>query len=185
MSIDKALETVPQDRQRLLRTKRDHDQAFDEAIAQARATLCITSGWINDRAMHRRRIAAIREATGRGVHVFIVFGYQSGDDEPTLKPDARRAVSELHSHALDALDGRGGSLVIAHRPVHSKVVVRDNDRAIVGSNNWLSNSAFRNEERSVLIDSTAFASLVRDDVMRMAMDADADTIPRLLGAASG
>lgn len=175
-----ALDAVRENELALLSTKREHNQAIDDAIAQARQTLCITSGWINDRATTPRRVAAIRTATQRGVHVFIVFGFRSRYEEPTLQPDARRVVSALHDLAQETRNTQAGKLVIAHMPVHSKVVVRDDQQAIIGSNNWLSNNAFVNEERSVVINNPAFATRVRDDVMRTAMQADANTIPNLL-----
>lgn len=175
-----ALEAVREDELELLSTKRGHNQALDDAIAQASQSLCITSGWINDRATHPGRVAAIRAATQRGVHVFIVFGYRSGDKEPILKSDARRVVQELYDLALETFRGSSGKLIIAHEPVHSKVVVRDGDLAIIGSNNWLSNNAWKNEERSVVIKNRVFATRVRDDVMRIAQAAAAETIPKLL-----
>jgi phosphatidylserine/phosphatidylglycerophosphate/cardiolipin synthase-like enzyme len=41
---------------------------------------------------------------------------------------------------------------------HEKVLVVDDAYCIIGSNNWLSNSAFRNSERSVLVRIPSFTS---------------------------
>ena len=175
------LEAVPRQELRLLINQEEHKAAFYAAIAKAKETLCITSGWVNDRVVTPPLLGALRKALRRGVHVFIVFGYKSKHEEAVLKPDARRAVESLHKLAQEAARWNRGRLLIAHRPVHAKVVVCDLEAAIIGSNNWLSNSSFVNEERSVVVTDSAFATKMRMDVMEMARRADSNAIPRLLG----
>ena len=170
----------PGSRPMLLETKQEHYDALFDQIRAARTTLCITSGWINDRAVNRDFLNALRAALKRGVLVAIAFGYASKYDPKPLAGDAQRAVEEL-SHIVRATAVNGKPrLFIAIVPIHAKVVVRDAEVAIVSSSNWLSNTAFHNAERGVLLQDAAFALQMQRSVMLLVEDATVDSMDDLL-----
>lgn len=180
----KLLEMVPLSAIKLIGTQKEHEQVLDETIAQAQRSICITSGGINHRAMSSRRVKGIERALKRGVHVFLAFGYQSSREEPKLSRDSYGIVKRLHELSVESQSREGGGkLLLAHVPVHSKLLVRDDSVAVVGSSNWLSNSSFVNMEHSTVIRDRAVAASTRDTVMKIVREADAGTIPRLLAKA--
>lgn len=178
------LEAVPKHRLRLLITKEEHERALYDEIAKANRTLFISSGWMNDRVVNRRLLGALRQALRRGVHVFIVFGYKSKYEEPKLDSSSRRAVQALDRLAQETAGGKGGRLLLAYVGVHAKVVVRDQEVGIMGSHNWLSNSAWVNAERSVVVTDEAFVTEMQQDLALLAREALADSVDRLLGRTS-
>ena len=170
----------PGSRPTLLETKQEHQDALFEQIRSARNTLCITSGWINDRVVNRDFLAALRAALKRGVLVAIAFGYASKHDPQPLASDAERAFKELSRIVRSTAVNGKPRLFIAIVPIHAKVVVRDAEVAIVSSSNWLSNAAFYNAERGVLLQDAAFALQMQRSVMLLVEDATMDSMHALL-----
>jgi hypothetical protein len=172
------------------RPRHTHNRTFNHASLLFNARLSTSlhstrgspkrSGWVNDRVVTSRLLGALRKALRRGVHVFIVFGYKSKYKEISLKSDARNAVGAVHEVARESARWKRGYLLLAHRPVHAKIIVRDEVNAKIGSNNWLSNSSFVNEERSVVVTDGDFVAQVLLDMMQIAWQADSNAIPRLL-----
>lgn len=172
-------------RHELLETKEDHQNALFSSIRRARATLCITSGWMNDRAVNRALLDALGMALERGVLVAVAFGYASKNDPRPLADDAHRALAQLERLGRETAVNDRPRLFVAYVPVHAKVVVRDAEVAIVSSHNWLSNTAFHNAERGVLIEDPTFAAQMRRSVMELVKDASLDSVSQLLQREDG
>lgn len=182
----KLLEMVPREAIKLICTRKEHEQIMDDAIDQAQHTLCITSGWINDNAMNTRRVNGIKKALKRGVLVVLAFGWRDFREEPSLDKRAQQIVEALHKISQESHARKdGGKLVLAHVPVHSKLLVKDETLAVVGSNNWLSNASFKNMEHSTVIQDRTFAASARATIIDIVKGAHAETIPRLLAKARG
>jgi phosphatidylserine/phosphatidylglycerophosphate/cardiolipin synthase-like enzyme len=79
-----------------------------------------------------------------------------------------RALSDLRSLQQKAERyGYRGRIQIGKFPNHEKILVVDDDFVVCGSNNWLSNTGFRNSERSVVVRSPDFARVERERVSKL------------------
>lgn len=174
------LARVPKDAWRFLATEEEHRAALREQVDRASTRLLITSGWMNDAVVNHAFIGRLRSALERGVSVLIVFGYSSKKDRKPLDPRARRALQALVDLAAEHPSPSAGSLVIAHAPVHAKVVVRDRDVALVGSSNWLSNNNYLNAERTIEVRFPEFVDVIAESTARTAHGAEAGVLGRLL-----
>jgi phosphatidylserine/phosphatidylglycerophosphate/cardiolipin synthase-like enzyme len=128
----------------------EHFNVLKRAFAEAKHTVCILSGWIGSPLLNEEIQQLLRAAVKRGVRIFLGFGYEYGSGHE-ISPNAKSALSFVNS--LDS-----SQVMVAKFANHEKVLVVDDAYFIIGSNNWLSNSAFRNSERSVLVRIPSFAS---------------------------
>lgn len=128
----------------------EHFNALMRALTEAKSTVCILSGWIGSPLLNAEIQQLLRAAVKRGVRIFIGFGWESSSGHE-ISPTAKSALSFVRS--LDS-----SQIMIARFANHEKVLVVDDEYCIIGSNNWLSNSTFRNSERSILVRIPSFAS---------------------------
>lgn len=128
----------------------EHFNVLRRAFAEAKSTVCILSGWIGSPLLDAEIQQLIRAATKRGVRIFLGFGWESGSGHE-ITPTAKAALSFVRSLG-------NSRVMVAQFANHEKVLVADDTYFIIGSNNWLSNSTFRNSERSVLVRIPSFAS---------------------------
>lgn len=128
----------------------EHFNALMCALTEAKSTVCILSGWIGSPLLNAEIQQLLRAAVKRGVRIFIGFGWESSSGHE-ISPTAKSALSFVRS--LDS-----SQIMIARFANHEKVLVVDDEYCIIGSNNWLSNSTFRNSERSILVRIPSFAS---------------------------
>lgn len=128
----------------------EHFDRLKRAIAEAKTSVCILSGWIGSPMLDAEIQRLLRAAVKRGVRIFLGFGWESSSGHE-MTPTAKSALSFLGS--LDRT-----RVMVAQFANHEKVLVVDDSYCIIGSNNWLSNSSFRNSERSVLVRIPSFAS---------------------------
>jgi len=109
----------------LLEMKQDHHDALFEQIRAVRHMLCITSGWINDRAVNREFLNALRTALERGVLVSNASGCAPMRDPKPMDLDAQNALEQLSRIVRATVVNGKPRLYIAIVPIHAKVVVRD------------------------------------------------------------
>jgi hypothetical protein len=124
----------------------DHPRYLQEALESASSRLVIVSPWIKRRVVNDSFLGNLRRLLDRGVDVFIGFGFgaDGGDDDQ----DAVRGLERLAKEFPRLTLRRFGDS-------HSKVLIRDEAYAIIGSFNWLSfvgdpDRTFR-DERSLLV----------------------------------
>lgn len=145
-----------------------HATLLRTAIAAARESICVLSGWLSDRVIDGAMIDSLEDALRRGVAVYIGYGYRSWESDE-LRPEAKRALA-----ALEALRNRSsahrGSLHIARFPTHEKLLVQDMDFLACGSHNWLSTSWFGNRQSSVLVRRKDLARFQRDRIRKLVLE---------------
>lgn len=128
----------------------EHFNVLMRAFAEAKNTVCILSGWIGSPLLDAEIQQLLRAAVKRGVRIFLGFGWESSSGHE-ISPTAKSALSFVRSLG-------SSRVMVARFANHEKVLVVDDAYCIIGSNNWLSNSTFRNSERSVLVRIQSFAS---------------------------
>jgi phosphatidylserine/phosphatidylglycerophosphate/cardiolipin synthase-like enzyme len=177
----RALLAVPRAELTPLMGKGEHEKMLFDVLEHATDTVCITSGWINDRVVNGRFLAALKAALRRGVQVFIVFGYQSKQAQrDPMPPDAARALSALMSLRDGAEEWSSGRLLIAYHSNHTKYLVQDADLAVVTSHNWLSNKSFANDEGGVAVRDAAFAEELRRRILAVVKEANAKAVDEMV-----
>lgn len=112
-----------------------HRAKLLEALATAKRRVIIVSPWLNQTAVDLELRNAIDETIGRGVDVWIGYGFGEDDN------DQRRTLEKLNKMQR----GRSGRHLQLHRlsDTHAKVVICDAEFAVTTSFNWLS---FRGRE---------------------------------------
>jgi len=134
----------------------EHFKVLIRAFAEAKNTICILSGWIGSPLLDAEIQMQFRAAVNRGVRIFLGFGWESSSGHE-MSPTAKSALNFVRSFG-------SRRIMVAQFANHEKVLVVDDAYCIIGSNNWLSNSTFRNSERSVLVRIPSFAS---EEAMRV------------------
>ena len=141
----------------------DHYELLKASFASARESVSILSGWIGSPVMDPDVQVVIRSALERGVTVHIGFGWESSSGHE-LSSVAQQAYSFLSSLSTK---GGGKGLILAKFPNHEKILVCDRSFVVIGSNNWLSNRAFKNSERSLRVDSKHYAAIESERVQTL------------------
>jgi len=122
-----------------------HIHELKEAIASATNNLCILSGWISSNVIDNHLITQLKQAAQRGVCIYIGYGWidssgRHSESETTLL--AERKLRDLQTeYPTQVFVGKYAN--------HQKILIKDEEYIIIGSNNWLSNSTFRNNEISI------------------------------------
>ncbi len=134
----------------------EHYGVLKMALSDAKESVEILSGWIGAPLLDPDIQDQMREALGRGVKIRIGFGWESssGHELRGIGKQALDFLLSLRSSFPQLLD-------VAMFPNHEKVLVCDGQWVVIGSNNWLSNKAFRNSERSVFLRDSSFAETER------------------------
>jgi phosphatidylserine/phosphatidylglycerophosphate/cardiolipin synthase-like enzyme len=143
-----------------------HLRVLHQALGEARESICVLSGWVSSAVVDHDFERRLKAALERGVEVHQGYGWKSPDGVERSTKWEEEAKSRLSS-VVEWTRRRGqGRLTIVDFGAppddagnHAKLLVWDRRCAVCGSNNWLSNSKFRNNERSWMISDHAFAAL--------------------------
>ena len=135
---------------------KEHIRELKESILHAKDALYVLSGWISTTVLDVHTIYLLEEAIKRGVNLYIGFGYGSKagecDSLRLLQPEQHKALMELFRlKNTYNQNSNKGSLYLGLFPTHQKILLKDNDFVICGSNNWLSNRYFNNHELSLKV----------------------------------
>ncbi len=135
---------------------KEHIRELKESILHAKDALYILSGWISTTVLDIHTIYLLEEAIKRRVNVYIGFGYGSKAGEckslRLLPPEQHKALMELFKLKNTYNQNTNmGSLYLGLFPTHQKILLKDNEFVICGSNNWLSNRYFNNHELSLKV----------------------------------
>ena len=128
-----------------------HKEALKHSIENAKQRVLVLSGWATSYVIDEVFISDVLKALGRGVEVYIGFGYQNSQqkEKPQHEKLGKAKLRELHKKCVEmSLDEK---LSIFELPNHAKILIKDSDYFICGSFNWLSNKSGRNYERSWVV----------------------------------
>ena len=146
-----ATEAARKSHHEIIRDKQHKTELYD-AIGSANSSLTIVSGWIRSYIVDRNFLRQLEKALARNVNIFIGYGWQKSDGTHDSDDTVTKARQGLDKLAAVASRKRGwGQLIIRETPTHEKVLIKDQDYVICGSNNWLSNKNFKNQEQSIKI----------------------------------
>jgi phosphatidylserine/phosphatidylglycerophosphate/cardiolipin synthase-like enzyme len=144
-----------------------HRELFLEVLRSAQDSIVILSGWATDYAIEKSFRQLLRNALKRGVSVVIGYGYRRKGEKPVqsdYEKNARKTLGELQQWCAE-IDAPG-ALEVFHFPNHSKILIKDDEFAVCGSFNWLSNAGrSHNDERSYVIYNPDFVSSERDEII--------------------
>ena len=165
--IRKNLNKISKSRIEVIETPREHRQKFLEALSTAQETLIILSGWATSYSVNDEFRERLRDCLTRGVNIYIGYGYKRKGEKIEEKDYERRARETLDSLrdwcAVEELKGR---LKVFKYPNHAKTLIKDDEYAINGSFNWLSNiGSSQNEERSWIVYDWDFVTSERDSII--------------------
>lgn len=95
---------------------------------------------------------SIIECLKRGVNIYIGYGYKSSYNNTEKKDFETKAEEDLKNLVkTSSKDNLKGKIYLAEYKNHSKILICDDDYAVCGSFNWLSNAKGQNIERSYVI----------------------------------
>lgn len=142
---------------------REHWKELKHAITSARNEVVILSGWISSNVLDRDLLQLIERRIRDGVTFFFGYGWRNSKGEHAGFESTDSAIQALKRLTLKHPE----NIFIHSFPNHEKLLIKDRDYVICGSNNWLSNRGFRNSERSVKIFSTHLAATETERIKRM------------------
>ncbi len=124
------------------------------AIKSAKKVIIILSGWVSSGVIDKNLCAIIEKKMNEGVKFYLGYGWENSQGEHRTSSYIDEAISNL-----DNLKSKyPENLIIGKYPNHEKILIKDSEYVICGSNNWLSNRSFRNSERSLKIFSDSLAA---------------------------
>jgi len=141
--LEKDIEDIEKDSKKEVIVGNQHSQILLDTLKNANKRVCIISGWISHYVVDSLFCDLLSKALERGVDIYIGYGWQ---DSTGKHNSSEKALMRLRSLSQKF----AGSITIGEFPTHEKLLVKDNDYVIYGSNNWLSNKKFKNSERSII-----------------------------------
>ena len=131
----------------------EHLAVLHEAIKSAKKEIIILSGWVASGVVDHAFSELIEEKINEGVIFYLGYGWENSRGEHNSSSYVEEAIIRLDKIKLRYPE----NLIIGKYPNHEKILIKDTDYVICGSNNWLSNHSFRNSERSLKIFSSSLA----------------------------
>lgn len=140
------------------------------SIRESTHSIHILSGWLSSSVIDNKFINLLNDALKRGVDVYIGYGWQ---DYHGVHKDNPKALESLRSvYITKKQQNYPGDILVSKFPNHQKILVIDDRYVVVGSANWLSNKAYKNEEYSFAIyskdlsieESQRIETLIKDNI---------------------
>lgn len=132
----------------------NHKDFLIKSIQQVEQSIVILSGWITNYVVNQYFIQELESALKRGVKIFIGYGWQNSMGKHEEFESSIQAINQIEILVLKYPD----QLFVGKFANHEKILIKDDDYVVYGSNNWLSNSKFKNSERSIVINSPELAN---------------------------
>lgn len=161
------LEKQDRNKIRPISTSEEHRAVLFEALGEARDTLVILSGWATSYVVNKDFQKRLGACLQRGVNVYIGYGYTASHEPKPKKSYEKEAEANLESlKEWCAAQNTKGLLIARYYPNHAKLLICDEQFAVNGSFNWLSNSGRSlNEERCWIVYDKEFISTELDIVI--------------------
>lgn len=139
-----------------------HRTELHKAVRTVSNSLVILSGWITSSIVNDRFVRELEDAISRGAKIFVGYGWEDSSGSHIESSSSTDAIARLK-----ALKRRHPEDVhVTKFANHQKILIKDSEYIICGSNNWLSNNAFRNSEMSMKIYSQHLAESEADRIKR-------------------
>lgn len=138
----------------------DHLNELNKAIKYSRSEVIILSGWIRSTIINAEFINLIEQAIQRSVKFYIGYGWEDSKGDHNQDQSSIEAANNLERLKTKYPN----NLFIVKFANHQKILIKDDDYFICGSNNWLSNRSFRNSETSIKIPASIFTKRKLYDV---------------------
>ncbi len=119
------------------------------SIKDATHSIYILSGWLSTSVIDYKFIKLLENALERGVDIYIGYGWQDFSGIHKDNPEALESLRSVYKNKLKY--NYPGNIFVSKFPNHQKMLVIDDRYVVVGSANWLSNKAYKNEEYSFAI----------------------------------
>lgn len=136
-----------------------HAELLKKAMKNAKDSIIILCGWVTDYVVDDEFKELLKGALARGVNVYIGYGYVAANEAKPRNDAQKRAEDYLYKDLLPwcvEQDPKGILKIVKH-PNHAKVLIRDEEYAVCGSFNWLSNAGrSRNRDYSWVIKDKEF-----------------------------
>lgn len=132
----------------------EHFTELHTAINSAKKEVVILSGWIASGVIDHTFSELIEKKINEGVRFYLGYGWENSRGEHRTSSSVEEAVTRLDNIKSKYPE----NLIIGKYPNHEKILIKDTDYVICGSNNWLSNRSFRNTETSLKIFSHSLAA---------------------------
>lgn len=125
----------------------DHYSYLLAELDRAESSVLILSGWISDKVVDQGFVSTILRALDRGVTIYLGYGYEDSRGGHQESEPAKRALANLAE-----IKPTKSRLFVGKFNNHQKILIVDQLRVVCGSHNWLSNRAFKNREKSFIIE---------------------------------
>ena len=143
---------------RVIKGAKNHRDELFRQISSAKDNLIILSGWANDFGIDKQTKKKINQLLNDNIKLTLGWGYKRSNNETVPFTEAENWVKKLQKkHPVN--------LKLMYYQNHSKAIIRDNNEAVIGSFNWLSNSGHsKNDELSVVIIDKDTITKLRDTI---------------------
>lgn len=160
IKVKAVIRSIPEEEKDIIQGM-GHKQFLHDSVQSSTKTLIILSGWITEYVVTDNFLKLLENAIQeRGVKIYIGYGWRDYRGVHTTFGGAEEVVEKLKK----MMSQYPGKLLIAKFANHEKILVKD-DYVAYGSNNWLSNSRFKNSERSIVLHSPSLASMEKDRII--------------------
>jgi len=128
-----------------------HRKELLKALDIAKENIIVYSGWATSYSINNEFKLKLKAALERGVNFYLGFGYESSKVETKASKEMiTKTVNDLRNlQTWSASIKTKGKLYILKFPNHKKILSCDYKYIVIGSFNWLSNVAGKNQELSV------------------------------------
>lgn len=111
---------------------KEHKKFLDSVTENAMKTICITSAGLTDFVINNDFESLIKNSLTKGTNIYLVFG-KIGDNINRKKAiDRLEEITEwIKTEKII------GKLFYIEKQIHEKMLVKDDEYVVIGSNNWL------------------------------------------------
>ena len=143
---------------RIIKGARNHRVELFRQISSTKGNLIILSGWANDFGIDWQTKKKINQLLDNNIKLTLGWGYKRSNNKTVPSTKAENWLNELQKKHPE-------NLRLMYYQTHSKAIIRDNDEAVIGSFNWLSNDGrSENDELSVVIADKDTITNLRDKI---------------------
>ncbi|MNY05998.1 Cardiolipin synthase A [compost metagenome] len=150
-----------------------HHELLLQAVQLATKSIQILSPWMLYTVVDKTFRQSLQESLNRGVDIWIGFGYKPSkftleEIDKIVQLDNFGSNLENTREAIEGLFGMLKDQLAYVPPIHSKILLVDDQFLFIGSHNWLSNKGKRNrDEISCLLTKRESVEYVRKQYLEL------------------